>query len=300
MSTAAILLPTQNAVFADLAKALQLSFMELGWQCMWLGDKDHVREYANEIDLGVVLTPFDYKDIGTLLPKAKKVLYQLEALPWPTKIHLKRRKYWDWDKLEAQIVPNYDIVWDFDEGNIKEHWKWYGRSLNKPVLHCPVGYSSAFELQKKVSQRNIAMFIGSVSDHPKQTHRSRTLRGLSAKLGKRMQVIVGRYGDKAKQAAKNVTVNVNVHENIPIFESMRIVALLMSNRCFVVSEPSAYPGPFEHLNQYVVTDHENMAAEISYYLSCDWERNRMADNAYNFVKEHYTMTQHLREVLKQL
>jgi len=298
MNTAAILTPLNNLVFGDLAKALVMSFIDLGWHAMWLGDKDHVRESAREIDLAVVLTPFDYPDIHRLLPRATKVLYQLESLPWPDVIHVSRRKYWKWDE-RYELMRLYDYIFDGDMGNFRHHYRWY--QLQRPILYLPIGYSPAFELPKKVSQRNIALFIGSNSDHPQYTHRSRTLRFLNAKMGRRFAMATNRYGDKIRQTAKNAAVHLNIHQNnIKSFESLRIVSLLMSNRCFTITEPCDDLGPFEHLEHLVVISHRDMAAEASYYLNVQWERERMANNAYNYIRKHYTMTQNLKEVLKQI
>ena len=298
MKTAAILTPLNNLVFADLAKALTMSFMELGWHSMWIGDRDQVREYAKDIDVGIVLTPFDYPNIHKLLPNAIKVYYQLEALPWPNKIHLNRRKYWRWEE-RLELMQLYDVVFEHDQGNINNHYCYY--PFKRPALYVPIGYSPVFELPKKVAQRNVALFIGSDSDHPQYTHRNRTLRFLREKLRKRFAICDSRYGDKARQTAKNCSVLVNIHQNnIPSFESMRIVALGMSNNCFVMTEPCDDLGPFEHLEHLVVVKHQDMAAEISFYLNSPWERSRMATNAYNLVKKSYTMTENLKEAVKQL
>ena len=298
MKTAAIITPLGNCVFGDLAKALTMSFMELGWQSMWLGDKDQIKENARGIDLAIVLTPFDYPDIHRLLPRTTKVYYQLESLPWPDRIHLTRRKYWKWEERLA-LMQHYDFVFDHDMGNFRHHYRYY--QLQRPCLYFPIGYSPVFELPKKVAQRNIALFIGSNAEHPQYTHRNRTIRFLSAKLRRRFAIATSRYGDKARQAAKNAAIGVNIHQNnIESFESMRIVGLYMANGCFVVTEPCDDLGPFEHLEHLVVVKHQDMAAEISHYLNTPWERDRIAKNGYDYIKKHYTLTQNLKKVLEQL
>lgn len=297
MKTAAILLPVQNQLFSDLAKALVGSFMELGWCAMWLGDKDDVREYAKDIDLAVVLTPFDYPDIHKLLPNATKVLYQLETMPWPELVHLKRRKDWKWDQLQS-LLPGYDVIWEHDLGNVKHHWKWFQQ---RPVFHLPVGYSPIFELEKRVKEREIALFIGSEMDHRRQKHRQRVLRGLRSKLGKKFQIMSGRYGDKARQSAKNAMISLNIHQGkIPSFESLRVIGLLLSNECFVITEACAEMGLFEHQEHLIVASPNEMAGEVKHYLKTPWERERIAKAGYEFVKKYYTMTEHLKKVLKEL
>lgn len=298
MKTAAILLPIENQLFPDLAKALVGSFMELGWNAMWLGDKDDIREYAKDIDVAVVLTPFDYLDIHKLLPSARKVMYQLETMPWPELVHYKRRKDWKWDKLQ-KLIPLYDVIWEHDQGAIKHHWCWFPQ---RPVFHMPIGYSPVFELEKKVKKRQTALFIGSSTGHRRQKHRDRALRGIRGKLGKHeFQIITGRYGDKARQAAMNAMVNINIHQGkIPCFESLRVVSILLSNRCFVITEPCKYMEPFEHLEHLVVAPPHEMAAEIKYYWETPWERERIANNGYEFIKNHYTMTDNLGKVIKEL
>lgn len=298
MKTVAIITPLNNAVFGDLAKALTMSFIELGWQAMWVGDKDQIRENARSIDLGMVLTPFDYPDINKLLPHSTKILYQLESLPWPDTIHVTRRKYWKWEE-RYELMRLYDCVLDHDMGNFRHHYRYY--QLQRPCLYFPVGYSSVFELPKRVAQRNIALFIGSNSDHPQYTHRNRTIRFLSAKLRRRFAVATSRYGDKARQAAKNAAVCLNIHQNnLKSFESMRIVGLYMSNGCFTMTEPCDDLGPFENLEHLVVIKHQDMAAEISHYLNSPWEIKRISENGYNYIKKHYTLTQNLKKVLEQL
>ncbi len=227
MKTAAVLLPMQNLQFPDLAKGLVEAFTNLGWNAMWLGDKDHVKQYASQIDLVVVLTPLDYQDIHELLPNSTRVWYQQEAMPWPNRVHLKRRKDWKWDKLQ-KLITRYDIIWDFDKGNIENHWRYYQK---RPVFHMPIGYSSMFELNKRVKQRDIALFIGSNINHKRQKHRNRACRLLLAKLKPNFGVVTGRYGDKAKQAGKNAAINLNIHQNMRVFKSLRIVALLSEATC---------------------------------------------------------------------
>lgn len=297
--TAAVLLPQDNILYADLAKALVMSFMELGWSAMWLGDKDQIREYKRKIDVAVVLTPDDYPDIHRLLPRSTRVLYQLETLPWPERIHLTRRKYWRWEE-KLKHFARYDAIWDQDMGNIREHYKWY--TIQRPTYHVPIGYSSMFELNKRVRQRKVALFIGKDSNHPRYKHRNRTLRNLKGKLRRNFKLITTRYGDKAKQAAKNARVNLNIHENnVFAFEGLRMVGLLMSNKCFVLTEPCAYMEPFENFKHLVVTKHRDIAAEVKYYLDmAEWEIDRIAQNAYDFIKAEYTMTQHLQRALEQL
>jgi len=298
MQTAAIIVPQDNIFFSDLAKALVMSFMELGWNVMWLGDKDQIREYARQIDLAVVLSPFDYKDIRKILPRTTKVLYQLEALPWPQCVHLKRRKYWKWEeRLEA--MNSYDAVWEADLANIKEHYRYY--NIRRPLIHMPVGYSSIFELDKRVSQRNIALFIGEDGNHPRVKPRRRIVRRVQSLIPKQFKIVKGRYGDKAKQSAKNARINLNIHQNrMQNLESLRVVGLLMSNKCFVMTEPVLH-SPFENNKHWVVVEGKDMAAEIKYYLEmATWEVDRIAKEGYNFVKNHYTMTQHLKKALEQL
>jgi hypothetical protein len=297
MKSAAVLLPIENQMFPDLAKALVESFMEIGWTAMWLGDKDDIREYARSIDVAVVLTPFDYPDIHKLLPQSIKVLYQLETMPWPELVHLKRRKDWKWDKLQ-EYLPGYDLIWEHDIGSIRHHWCWFQQ---RPVFHLPIGYSPVFELDKGVKQRRTALFIGSNTRHRRQRHRDRAIRGLKSKLGKDFQIITGRYGDKARQAAKNAMVNLNIHQGkIPTFESLRMISILMSNGCFVMTEPCRYMQPFEHLEHMVIAPPHEMAGEIKYYWETPWERERIANTGYEFIKKHYTMTEHLGRVIKEI
>lgn len=297
MSSAAILLPNENLVFRDVAKALQLSFMELGWDAMWLSDKDHIREYHKEIDVAIVLTPFDYRDIDRLLPKATRILWQLEQLPWPTRIHEKRRKHFGWDELR-KIRLKYDYVFDCDIGNIEQHWRFFAKK--QTIAHLPIGYSSVFELDKNIKPAsNKVTFIGSVRPAFCQRHRKKVIKILQRQLGDKFGIIQNRYGDRARQAVKKSTINLNVHQYLPLslMESLRLIALLFSNKCFVISEPFYNNGPFEHLEHLVFASHRDMVSEIKYYLDTPWERERMASNAYEFVKKHYTMTQHLEKAL---
>ena len=297
MPTAAILLSQENKVFQDLAKALQLSFMELGWDAMWIGDEDQITEYARDIDVAIVLAPHDYPKIHRLLPRAIRVLWQLEQLPWPTRIHQKRRGHFGWWELQ-KLVPQYHHIFECDKGNIKEHWRYYKK---QPIHHMPVGYSSVFELNKKTKKRNVAMFLGSDSTKFCQRHRAKTLKTLKHKLKDQFSLCTGRYGDRARQAVKRSAINLNIHQSLPLFESLRVVGLLMSNKCFVISE-YCYDEtlPFKRHEHWAVCDHHKMPSLIKYYLETPWERERMAMNAYNFIKKDYTMTQHLKKALEGL
>jgi len=301
IKTIAVICPLRNMIFRDLANALCLSCKELGKTPLRLSKEHLIKEHVNDIDLAIVLTPFDYPDIRQWLPKSKIALYQLETLPWPHLVHPSRAARWRWPSLKRLIEKNYDVVFDHNQSNIRLHLKQsisWGR--HRPLVHLPIGYSSVFDLKEEGTPNGRVLFVGNVSDKPWAKHRRRVLRFLRDKHCK-VTHIDGIYGKEALRLERDAAINLNIHGyDIPVFESPRIIQHIFSNKGFVISEPCEMIDTFIDGIHWRVVSAREMPGLIQYYLKNIEERLQIAENAYNYVKCCYTMTQHLQRALKEV
>lgn len=94
----------------------------------------------------------------------------------------------------------------------------------------------------------------------------------------------------------------NIHATrYPTFESGRIVALGMSNGCFVITEPyDPREVPFVDGQHLVVRSVKQMPKTIKHYLDHPEEAREIAERGYNYIKNNYTMTKNLKYALEEI
>jgi hypothetical protein len=293
---AAVICSPENLIFYDIAKALCLSFQELGHKTMCLQERSPIRDYASQIDLAIIMTPFEYFDIRQMLPKSMIVLYQLEVMPWTHLVHPAKQKWYKWPQLK-DLLSNYDVIFDYDRGNMRYFWQKIGQDIR--VVHLPVGYSSIFELTESIKSTNEVLFVGCVYDKKWMKHRTRVLKLLNDN-GIVVRHIQNIYGDAIIRHMKGAAVNLNIHStDMPVFESPRIIQYLFSNKAFVISETCNPTNEFvDSIHWRTVVSYGDMPNVIKYFLEKPQERINMAQNAYEFVKKNYTMTQNLKKALE--
>ena len=105
------------------------------------------------------------------------------------------------------------------------------------------------------------------------------------------------YGDEARAKLINQTkVNLNIHySESNLFESLRVLVFLLSSKAFVLTED--FIGD-EEIKKYVfISEEQHFAAHIDYYKSHDIERNKFAEEAYNYLKTHRTLFQSIKNCM---
>ena len=294
MKNIAIINHGDNYVFGDLGKALGLSFGELGWNVVEVETESEIRSLG-DIDYAIILAPFDYQKIRAWLPKTRIILYQLEILPWTNMIGLpvKRSLNKKWIKLNKLIQLNYDIIWDFTQYNIENNLK--RTNSHKTINYFPIGYSPIFDMDYLPETiRSEVLFLGCSTN--RRSIILNSLWSMKCKLNAPKDV----YGSMAIQLMKNADINLNLHNNdVPVFEAQRVVQMAFSNKCFVISEP-CIQAPFQHGKHWIVTEQRMLLERINEFLKKPDERKQIAQNAYDYIKSHYTITQHLEKIVGKL
>ena len=294
MKSVAVICPKQNLIFDDIAQALCISFMELGWISVRVETREEIKSIAKDMEYALVITPHDYPDIRSLLPNSKIILYQTEVLPWLNQqqkiVSWLGRKCDDrWRKLNT-LLYNYDIIFDYDKINIEHNLKY--SCANKKVGFLPIGYSPIFELDESVPSSDTILLVGNTTE--------RRLQVFNAILRSdyKVQWVRSKYQSDAVKLIKGAAINLNLHiYDLPMFESPRIVQQLFSNRVFVISEPCSSAAEFKDGLHWGMANFRFFPDMIRFYLKHPDLRFQIADNAYNFVTKHYTMVNLLEQVL---
>jgi len=100
---------------------------------------------------------------------------------------------------------------------------------------------------------------------------------------------------------KGAAINLNIHNSdVPVFEAQRVVQHCFANRCFVMSEPCLHAGEFLNEVHWASAPYYFFPDMINYYIDRPNKRREMAENTYSYIRQSYTMTQHLGKALKQL
>lgn len=297
MKSIAIVCPRQNLIFDDIAQALCISFMELGWISIRVETREEIKSIAKDMEYALVITPHDYPDIRGLLPNAKIILYQTEVLPWLNRQQkiiswLGRKCDNRWRALRI-LLNNYDVIFDYDKINIEHNLKY--SCTNKKVGFLPIGYSPIFELDEDVPSNDTILLVGNATE--RRFHVFNTILRLDYKI----QWVRNKYQSDAIKLIKGAAVNLNLHiYDLPMFESPRIIQQLFSNKAFVISEPCRSAIEIKDRLHWGMANLRFFPDMIRFYMKHPDLRLQIADNAYNFVTKHYTMTQKLDEVLRQL
>jgi hypothetical protein len=185
------------------------------------------------------------------------------------------------------ILQHACSVWDYSKNNIT-FLKTRGISA---TLLIP-GYHPALEIIAPAFQKPIdILFYGSVGERRKK---------ILNELGKffELKVLFGVYGEKRDHWIGQAKLVLNIHHySQQLFEAVRI-SYLLNNRILVLSEKSIdYP--------YLKVDLEwadtgNLAARCKDLLSKNNQAADIALNNYLAFKSHYSMTDLIRPLLKEL
>jgi hypothetical protein len=296
MKNVAIICLKENLVFRDLAVALFESFLELGRSVINIETIEEIQACANNISLAVVLAPFDYPNIRYLLPNSQIALWQLEILPWVRNYNdpVRRSQFRKWPHLRWLIRDNYDIVLDYDKLNIDNNLM--NLFSTKKIGYLPVGYSPIFEGQiEEIQQDQVALFVGNISKR-----RSKILGHLWSKK-RPIRSVRGIYGAGMIQLMKGAAINLNIHNSdVPVFETPRVVQHCFTNKCFVMSEPCVCASEFVDGIHWASAPYNFFPDMINYYLDRPEKRREIIENAYSYIRQSYTMTQHLDRILRLL
>ncbi|MFZ0917322.1 MAG: glycosyltransferase, partial [Candidatus Udaeobacter sp.] len=92
----------------------------------------------------------------------------------------------------------------------------------------------------------------------------------------------------------------NVHySDLRYFEWHRAL-LALANRCCLITEPCKGFEPFIPGKHFVMTEADNLTTCCDYYLEHEDEREAIAAEAYNFLRERFTQKDNCRVFLQQI
>lgn len=198
-----------------------------------------------------------------------------------------------WEKNCKNSFKEYDCI--FEHSLVQASWlKKLGYDN---VVHFPWGYMSiadqtdVLDVKKEFDVR----FMGTL------THRRRhLLRLLENYVTIAKHVHINR-GIAIRQAKINLSLH-NADGGRGAFPAARVIGLLLGNKAFTIAEP---PEPEEKIplvdGQHLIyiNSEEGLKDKIDYYLECEEEREQIAQQGYDFVTQHYTMTQNFEKALKR-
>jgi len=259
-----------------IANAFHQSFLSLGYTSSLLP------QYESGYDVCLVM----YAHVWYNFPKDNtyKIAYNWECLRnsmWCNRVH--------------RALGQFNCIFEMSQENLK---------IDLPIkrLHCPMGHHSSFEIPYVVGPKQNLALVGYVS--PK-SYRYQVIKNTEQELGSKMWCIrtkdhwANANNKQLNQVIFNTLIQLNIHRNpkYKMFESIRVIAQLLSNRCFVVSEPSI-GSPLTSGQHYVETN--DMVGAIRYYLERPEECKKIAQCGYEFIREHYRFETHVEQCLKQL
>jgi hypothetical protein len=178
------------------------------------------------------------------------------------------------------------VIFEYDATQTR-----YMREAGWPVAHCPVGYHETFEVPLSQPLEPGVFFLGMMT--PKRQQWQKTIGFKDFQL----------FDDPEMQG--RLLCSPGVHLNIKwrecaAFVPLRVIMLLLSNRCCVVSERSQW-SPIEHGKHYLsVSTPTQMARECQKLMQKPRLRDKLANDGYNYIKRHHRLDVSLKCALEQI
>jgi hypothetical protein len=231
-------------------------------------------------ELEINFCPLHY-DVFIKMVNKKYIMLQMEQ--FPTKFSSNSWQGHKWNRTKS-FIHLYDIIWD----TYYEFHKDLYAEYNIPVYDFKLGYHESFDFYSNVIKNKDASFFGSLSDRR---------RSVLSKLHKFNVVVETGITDENRTKFVNETkVNINIHySESNLCESLRLIVFLLSNKAFVLTED--FLGDDELKKCVFISNEHDFAAHIDYYINHDEERNKFAEEAYNYLKINRTLYQAIKKCL---
>jgi hypothetical protein len=259
-----------------IANAFHQSFLSLGCVSSLLS------QYESGHDVCLVMYAHDWYNF----PKDNtyKIAYNWECLQnsmWRNRVH--------------RALGQFNCIFEMSPENLK---------IDLPIkrLYCPIGYHPTFEMPYVVGPKQNIALIGYVSQ---KSHRHQVIENIERELGSKVWCIrtkdhwANANNKQLNQVIFNTLVQLNIHRNpkYKMFESIRVIAQLISNKCFVISEPS-YDSLLVNGQHYIETN--DIVNTIRHYLKRPEECDQIAQQGYRFVRGQCKLETHVERCLRQL
>ena len=260
----------------SVATAFHQSFLSIG----------HESTLAPQYEFGYDICLVMYAHVQYNFPRDNtyKIAYNWEDVHNPM-----------WRKRVHRALGQFNCIFEMSKENLK---------VDLPIkrLHCPMGYHPSFEISYVAGSRQNVALIGYV---PWKSYRHKMVETIEQKLGSKVWCVrtkdrwANANNQHLNQIIFNTSIQLNIHRNpkYRMFEAIRVIAQELSNKCFIVSEPSV-DSPLMNGQHYVETD--RFADTIGFYLEHPEECSKIAQCGYDFIKSSYRLKDHLANCLKQI
>lgn len=254
-----------SGAFLEVAELFVASLQSLGFSARL--QRSHLDAGATNIILGYNLLPS-----ARTLRRTRHIIVQLEQLS--------DREGWFRPEL-LEVLASADAVWDYAPQNV-EFLRARGLS-NVQLL--PIGYHESLRRIVRGAQDIDVLFYGSINS------RRRVILEEIRKVAD-IRCLTGVYGAERDRTIARAKIVLNLHYyEAQILEQARI-AYLLNNRCFVLSEPSAW-NPFGE--SLTTCPADQMADRVRHYLDNPRERFERAKAAFEAFRA-CPMTEYLRQI----
>ena len=197
-----------------------------------------------------------------------------------------------WRRLIHRALGQFNYILEGSKDNLNIH-------LPIQRLWCPIGYDTSFELTPVSGEKYQAALIGYA---PKGSYRRQIINSVERK-GFRVWYVEdfnkSVHDEGLSRILHNTAVHLNIHRTpkFTMFESVRVVGMLLSNRAFVISEPSS-DGFLVSGKHYVETD--NFPRSVKYYLAHSEKRSRIAQEGYDYVRTNCRLEDYISACLEKI
>lgn len=271
-----IILVVNSDAFIELANSIKISLDSLGIETDIIDNKDFkpIRPLTRR-DMYIVIKAFRPFNERILGDDSIKILYQPEEC---------------WNRRESgyyDLSRGYDRVLELYHENVKiPRGTWN-------VVHCPLGYSQAYETDLEPVEESIdVLFFGSMTDRRKRFTEELN-KHYNAKF---LTSTFGRERDEFIMKSK-ININIKAYDNWS-YGPLHCL-LIQGKRKFTLSEKGngGYE-PFiagKHFKEYNGLD--DLRRKIDYWLEHEEERKIFGVEAYNDIKKNYNFTQYIKNAL---
>lgn len=195
-----------------------------------------------------------------------------------------------WEEKRPQL-KKFDYLFEHSSQQVE-----FLKAQGFNVVHFPWGYTPTLDAWQyghmDHSQNQIQVsFIGGRTDRRKEI----------IKRVKNVHWHTKKDQANESEVAARSWISLNIkNSDRGCFEAGRVVCLLLGNRSFTITEPFEDDVPFMNKKHLVIAEAKTIPRVVKYYLAHPDERIRIAERGYDFVKNHYTMTQNLKKALKEV
>lgn len=110
----------------------------------------------------------------------------------------------------------------------------------------------------------------------------------------------GLFGSERAEKILRSKICLNIHQSdSPFFESHRVESLFLTNKRFVISEPSYGYQPLENGTHLIFSDVDKIGETVNYYLNNFHEAQKIAESGFSFLKKKLNLNDIVKSLMDQ-